>query len=274
MLGSLPTAAMSVGSARGWPTRSCPPGWRRRRAAGGTSAGGYASPRSARVASGRALARIGQAGCRPARVGDDADPRPAGSGCVDSKRRHVEEFLHVFVRITPACSNRASTATFATRQCRRVARGRARARRRATDFTATIGLSRPTSGATRPNRRGFPKLSRYSTITRVRGSSASSRAGRCSTRRPCAHDTKLEMPMLYARRSRGWRARAHRSATTCRCYRPAARRRRMSVERHRRVCVNTPCSSARPTRCRAAGRSRKRSWATRPRSTSRRSPPR
>ena len=39
------------------------------------------------------------------------------------------------------------------------------------DLTATIGRVRATSGASRANVRGLPKLSRYSAITPVRGSS-------------------------------------------------------------------------------------------------------
>ena len=85
---------------------------------------------------------------------------PAGTGCVDSSAATSNSSSSVPVRMTPACSNSASTATSRLASAAEwLDAARVPAAERP-DFTATIGLWRAISGAMRANLRGLPKLSR------------------------------------------------------------------------------------------------------------------
>ena len=97
---------------------------------------------------------------------------PLGTGCCASSEATSNSSSSVFVRITPACSNRASTTASLDASapvCEDAARAPAADR---PDLTATIGLIRATRRAIWLNLRGLPKLSRYNRMTRVWGSSA------------------------------------------------------------------------------------------------------
>jgi hypothetical protein len=98
--------------------------------------------------------------------------RPAGTGWFARIVATLKSSSMVSVRITPAWRKSASTATSPAASapvCEDAARVPAVVR---PDFTAAIGLRRPTRRASRPNFRGFPKDSRYSRITSVSSSAS------------------------------------------------------------------------------------------------------
>ena len=95
---------------------------------------------------------------------------PCGSGWASRHAAMSNISSIVSARMTPDCRNSASTATSLAASA---AVWLPAARDPACDrpaLSATIGLSRPMRRASRPKRRGFPNDSRYSRITRVRGS--------------------------------------------------------------------------------------------------------
>ena len=104
-------------------------------------------------------------------VGDDRDPVARGTGCVVSSEATSNSSASVSVRITPACSNSASTVTSEADSsapvCDEVARAPAGERPL---LTARSGLLRANRRATRANFRGLPNDSRYSSATSVPGS--------------------------------------------------------------------------------------------------------
>ncbi len=143
-------------------------------AASGRKARSAATVSSPRVGSSRPFASQASAARMP---GPPALVRmatrgPFGGGWCESRTPTSNSSSNVLVRMTPAWRKSASTMVSLAASapvCDEAARWPARDR---PDLTTTIGLSRPTRRAISLNLRGLPKLSRYSRMTAVFGSSA------------------------------------------------------------------------------------------------------
>ena len=106
------------------------------------------------------LAGVGEQDAGAAGVGHDADAPPGGTGCADEQGGDVEQLLQRVGADDAGLLEQRVDRDVEAGQRRGMARCGARAGGERPDLTATIGFRRATSGATRANLRGLPKLSR------------------------------------------------------------------------------------------------------------------
>ena len=159
----------TAGSARPVPSRSCRAGSRTTPREAGTPPVPPVPMPAAPGPRGPAPRTRRRTGC-PDRRRSSRSRRAArrGTGWFASSEATSNSSARVSVRITPACSNSASTVTSEAATsapvCDDVARAPAAERPL---LTATIGFVRATRRAIRANLRGLPNDSRYSRITSV-----------------------------------------------------------------------------------------------------------
>ena len=219
-----------------------------RPAAGGRNARRLASVSGASSGSERPCASQASASRMPGPPAFVTTPTrgPGGTGCVDSSATTSNRSSSVFVRITPACSKSASTAT--SRQAS--AAEWLDAARRAGGGAPGLDrddrlLPRDLGRQAREPARVAEALEVERDHVRLRDRPSSRRAGRCRTRPPCCRPRRRSRCRCSGRaRSRGWRGRARRSARACRrcpAGRAWARRSRSATRRGR--CSARPCSS-------------------------------